>query len=217
MAEAKYSKKEESRRFYKSRRDRILDGVCGGLAEYSGIDPTLVRILWFLSVFINGLGIVAYLLAMIFVPVNPAHKSFKEGEKRKNNVYLFWGIILIVFGLFFLYQRWQWWNISWGSFWALGLIFLGIAYIIYVLRREKEREGKGEQNKPQKTTTRKKLYRTPDDKVLGGVCGGIARYFDIDPALIRIGFAVFALITNVFLWIIVYVIFVFLLPLANDK
>ncbi len=232
MAEEKYSKKGESRRFYKSRRDKMLDGVCGGLSEYLGIDPTLVRILWFLSVFVNGLGIIAYLLAMIFVPVNPAHKNLKEDEKRKNNVHLFWGVVLIVFGLFFLYRHWsvryywdfpsrfpfwQWWNISWGSFWALGLIFLGIAYIVYVLRREKEGEGKSEQNKPQKATTRRKFYRTPDDKVLGGVCGGIARYFNADPTLIRIGFAVFALITDVFLWILIYVILFFILPKESTE
>ncbi len=225
MDEKRYLKEGESRRFYKSRKDRIFDGVCGGLAEYLGIDSLLVRVLWFLSIFVNGLGVIAYFLAMIFVPENPAHKDLGGDEKRKS-VYLFWGVILIVFGFFFLYRYWdspgwfpfwRWWNISWENFWALGLISLGVAYIIYILRKEKGKESKAEQSKQEKAAPLKKLYRTSDDKVLGGVCGGIAHYFNIDPTLIRIGFAVFAFITDLFLWIIVYVILVFILPQGSVK
>ena len=91
------------------------------------------------------------------------------------------------------------------------------AYIIYILRKEKGKESKAGQSKQEKAAPLKKFYRTSDDKVLGGVCGGIAHYFNIDPTLIRIGFAVFAFITDLFLWIIVYVILVFILPQGSVK
>ena len=225
MLKEKYSKAERPGRFYRSRRNKMIDGVCGGLSEYLGIDPLLVRILWFLSVFVDGLGIIAYILAMIFVPVNPAHENYRANEERKNNAYLFWGIMFIVFGLFFLYRHlsvryywdfppwvsdWGGWSILWANLLALGLIFSGIAYIVYVLR--KGGEGKVAHNKLQKPLEVKKLYRASDDRLLGGVCSGIARYFNIDSTLVRIGFVVFALITGFFFWVIVYIILVFLLP-----
>ena len=58
------------KRYYKSRTDRMIDGVCGGLADYLDVDSTVIRILWVASVFIGGIGAIAYILGMIIVPVN---------------------------------------------------------------------------------------------------------------------------------------------------
>ncbi len=60
-----------SKRLYRSRRDRKIAGVCGGLAEYFDIDPTLVRILWAVLVLGAGTGILAYILFWIIVPEAP--------------------------------------------------------------------------------------------------------------------------------------------------
>jgi len=57
------------KRLYRSRSDRMIWGVCGGLAEYFNIDPTIVRIIAVLLIFANGLGILAYLLMAIVVPL----------------------------------------------------------------------------------------------------------------------------------------------------
>ncbi len=57
------------KRLYRSRSDRMIWGVCGGLAEYFNIDPTVVRIIAVLLIFANGLGILAYLLMAIVVPL----------------------------------------------------------------------------------------------------------------------------------------------------
>ena len=57
------------RRLYRSRSDRMLWGVCGGLAKYFDIDPTIVRIIAVLLVFANGLGIIAYIIMAIVVPL----------------------------------------------------------------------------------------------------------------------------------------------------
>ena len=62
----------EPKRLYRSRRQRMLAGVCGGLAEYFNIDPTWVR-LFFVLFFFLGLGILAiiYILLWIIVPEAP--------------------------------------------------------------------------------------------------------------------------------------------------
>ena len=56
------------KRLYRSQSDRMIAGVCGGLAEYFDIDPTIVRVVAVLSVFVSGLGILAYIILAIVVP-----------------------------------------------------------------------------------------------------------------------------------------------------
>ena len=61
------------RRLYRSADDRILAGVCGGVAAYFDVDPVIVRIIWFLSVFFTGsLTFWAYLIMIVVVPIEPA-------------------------------------------------------------------------------------------------------------------------------------------------
>lgn len=48
--------------------DKKLAGVCGGIAEYFELDPTLVRILWVVFTVLGGSGIIAYILAWILMP-----------------------------------------------------------------------------------------------------------------------------------------------------
>ena len=59
---------EEIKRLYRSRDDRMLGGVCGGLAKYLDTDPTLIRLLWVLFALAGGPGIIAYLVSWIVVP-----------------------------------------------------------------------------------------------------------------------------------------------------
>lgn len=59
------------KRLYKSRTDKKIDGVCGGIAEYFEIDSTLVRLIWIIAIFALGTGLLAYLIAMIIMPVKP--------------------------------------------------------------------------------------------------------------------------------------------------
>lgn len=57
----------EPKRLYKSRTNRVLCGVCGGLGEYFNIDPTIIRLL-FVLLGCTMTGIVAYLIAAIIIP-----------------------------------------------------------------------------------------------------------------------------------------------------
>ena len=57
-----------TKRLYKSNNNRVISGVCGGLGEYFGIDPTIVRLLWIIFSFAGGSGIIAYIVAAIIIP-----------------------------------------------------------------------------------------------------------------------------------------------------
>lgn len=59
------------RKLYRSRKERMIAGVAGGLGEYFGIDPTLMRILFVVAALFGGPGIIAYLIMMIIVPEEP--------------------------------------------------------------------------------------------------------------------------------------------------
>ena len=59
------------KRLYKSNTDKIMEGVCGGLAEYFGVDPTLIRLAWVLLCAMGGSGVVAYIVAAIVIPRDP--------------------------------------------------------------------------------------------------------------------------------------------------
>jgi phage shock protein PspC (stress-responsive transcriptional regulator) len=61
-----------ARRLTRSSTDKKIAGVCGGLAEYFDLDPTLVRVLWLLLVFFAGTGVLAYLILWIALPIAPA-------------------------------------------------------------------------------------------------------------------------------------------------
>jgi phage shock protein C len=63
-----------AKRLYRSGKEKILGGVCGGLAEYFKVDPTIIRLLWILFALTYGSGILAYIVAWIIVPKNPKHK-----------------------------------------------------------------------------------------------------------------------------------------------
>ena len=73
------------KRLYRSESDRMIWGVCGGLAEYFGIDPIIVRIVAVLLIFARGIGLLAYLVLAIVVP-RKGSKSDEPIDTIKENV-----------------------------------------------------------------------------------------------------------------------------------
>lgn len=73
------------KRLYRSRDDRMIAGVCGGVAKYFDMDPTIVRIIFVLLIFANGLGILAYIIMAIVVPLEGSKVS-EPKEAIKENV-----------------------------------------------------------------------------------------------------------------------------------
>lgn len=59
------------KRLYRSGKGRILGGVCGGIGEYLGVDPVIIRLIWVIFTLTYGAGILAYIIAWIIIPRNP--------------------------------------------------------------------------------------------------------------------------------------------------
>ncbi|MCP4147867.1 MAG: PspC domain-containing protein [bacterium] len=56
------------KRLYKSRKNKTIAGVCGGIAEYLNIDPVMIRILFLFFTFFGGFAVVAYLIGIVIMP-----------------------------------------------------------------------------------------------------------------------------------------------------
>ncbi len=63
------------KRLYKSQTDKKICGVCGGIANYFNIDPTIVRLICILLVFGWGSGLLAYIIAAIIMPEEPDYED----------------------------------------------------------------------------------------------------------------------------------------------
>lgn len=59
-----------TKKLHRSKKERMIAGVCGGLAEYFNADPTLIRLLWVVLTLFSGVapGVIAYIIAWIIVP-----------------------------------------------------------------------------------------------------------------------------------------------------
>jgi phage shock protein PspC (stress-responsive transcriptional regulator) len=67
----------------RSQDDRVIAGVAGGIAAHYGLDPTLVRVIWALSLFFGGLGAIAYLVLYLVLPVGtPTVPAVRIAEER---------------------------------------------------------------------------------------------------------------------------------------
>lgn len=214
------------KKLYRSRTNRMLGGVCGGLAEYVNIDANILRIIWVVAVLFGGFGLLAYILAWIIIPEDPSPSTEKnKSDSNPHNVSMFWGIILIVVGAFFLFEqldwfdyypfhfRWPWrpfwfWNFRFDLLLPLAIILLGIIYIANVIKKN------GSQS--EKTTggqsMEKKLTRSVKDRMVAGVCGGLAQYFNIDASIVRIGYALLTLAGGIFFGVIAYIVMMIVIP-----
>lgn len=74
------------KKLYKSR-DKKVDGVCGGIAEYFNMDPTLIRLIWVVLTFAGFSGLIAYIICMIVMPeaptgYNPEEEIIIDDDRR---------------------------------------------------------------------------------------------------------------------------------------
>ncbi len=58
-----------ARRLQRSRTEKLIGGVCGGLGQYFDIDPTIIRVIWVVITLMGGAGILAYLILWVVVPL----------------------------------------------------------------------------------------------------------------------------------------------------
>jgi len=141
------------KKLYKSTSDKMLCGVAGGLAEYFKIDSTIVRVLFVVTVFFGGGGVIAYIILCIVVPHKPYEipgtSSGSQNQTGENeNTFtknsdgsismdavqhehksIWVGIILILLGGLFLVDNFIP-RFSIGDYWPVVLIGLGIELIL---------------------------------------------------------------------------------------
>lgn len=72
-----------NKRLYRSRKDQQIAGVCGGVADYLGVDPTLVRLLWVIFALAGGPGLLLYIIMWAIVPEEPEFVQ-ATANKAKN-------------------------------------------------------------------------------------------------------------------------------------
>ncbi len=142
-------------RVYRSRKYRAIAGVAGGLAEYFNVDVVLVRLLWVISIFAGGGGVLAYIIAWIVIPEEnredgkimdtgeryetnadsredtPEDITKGAGARRQRN----FGLLLIGLGILFLIR--QFFGFFFHYFWPLLLVALGV----FLLLRERRDAG----------------------------------------------------------------------------
>ena len=128
------------RRLLRSRSDRMLGGVAGGLGKYFDVDPLIFRIGFGVSVFFGGLGAVAYLALLLFVPAEEADGTVGEAPIQRSR----WLAIAAAVGIFVVLASWG--IFDGDPFWFDGGWFIGgplfliaaVVALFYLLRRDRD-------------------------------------------------------------------------------
>ena len=215
---------EPVKRLYRSRRHRVIAGVCGGIADYFDLDPAIVRILWILFTIAGGAGLLTYIAALFIMENNPDQEVAEEETRHPSNQRVLWGTILIVIGLVFMFTTFRWFyfpffHIRWEMVLATMLIVIGVVVILLggsmaITRREPsagEATGEGKTSDPASTAEVKRLYRSRERRVIFGICGGLGDYFKLDPVLIRLIWLLLSFFSGG-AGFLVYLVLVFVIP-----
>ncbi|MAF35740.1 hypothetical protein CL622_01315 [archaeon] len=127
------------KKLYRSKQDRMIAGVCGGIAEHFNIDTVWVRLAAVLLALVHGVGIILYIIAWIIVPENPNQTAVKgkvinvKIEKKKEHNYsgkgavLFGTILVVLGGILLLDKLFSW--ISFKVLWPVLLIVIGVFFL----------------------------------------------------------------------------------------
>lgn len=146
------------KRLLRSRKEKLIGGVCGGLAEYFSVDPVVVRIVFLILFFLKGIGLVSYILLWIVVPEegrqrthevevngNPGPDQNSHQNSKSDNGSKVAGIVLIVLGVIFLLERLDfldnifWWIGDAISIFLFPTLIIG-AGLLLIFRNRKEKE-----------------------------------------------------------------------------
>ncbi len=143
------------KRLYKSRKNKVISGICGGIAEYFDVDPVLIRIVAILFFFTGGAALIAYVVGLIIIPSQPLEEFEKENKasvvpppipqqaaggasmpspqrESSDAGKLIIGVILIAFGAIFLLNQLPFFSRSFWWFWGLSWRFFWPSVLIVV-------------------------------------------------------------------------------------
>jgi phage shock protein C len=126
------------RELYRSKKDKMLGGVCGGLAEYFEISSTLVRLICLGLILVDGIGILLYIIAWIIIPEEPVisdenvYESGKNSNKHKyserNNLFI--GLTFLILGIIFILNNFFPHIVSFSVIFGVLFLVFGIYLII---------------------------------------------------------------------------------------
>jgi phage shock protein C len=118
----------------RSRDERVVAGVCGGVGRYLGVDPVLLRIAFIILALANGLGVIAYVVAWVAIPEEqPGQAPGPPAETRRETGRLVLGGSLVVLGLVLLLDRLA--PDLDELFWPVAVVAVGVAVMLVGLRR----------------------------------------------------------------------------------
>lgn len=124
------------KKLYRSRNNSMISGVCGGLGNYLGVDPTIVRLAFVFLAFYHFLGVWVYLVLAIILPL-PSEgweetSQFEIGVDRSQTTKVIGGGLVILGILAFISQfdikLFQW--VSPGNFWPAMIVLLGVLLLV---------------------------------------------------------------------------------------
>ncbi len=113
-------------RLYRSATDKVIGGVCAGLAAYFKLDPVIVRLAFVLFALAGGASVLLYIVLWIAVPVGDTVPAVSHGQTAETTAMILIGIgvlwLLANFGVFRF--------INWSLAWPMVLIALGVALLL---------------------------------------------------------------------------------------
>jgi phage shock protein C len=143
---------EQQHRLYRSQTNKVIAGVCGGLAEYLNVDTTIVRLVWVLLTILGGSGIILYILAFFIIPERPIVMGDASSPmKSEFSSARFFGILFVAAGAVLLFDNLgifsfcRIWDTAWEFVFPGILILLGIYFLT---RRGKLQKLSSEQTSP---------------------------------------------------------------------
>jgi phage shock protein C len=122
-------------KLYRSRKNSMIAGVCGGLGEYLNVDANILRVVAVLLIFAKGIGFLAYVIAWMIVPRRPETEAEVVAPTKSETSRLLPGLLLIVVGLIFLVNN----LVPWFGFaylWPSALVVLGVALLLKAIKKE---------------------------------------------------------------------------------
>ena len=115
-------------RLHRSATDRVWCGVCGGMAEYLAVDPSLVRLAFVVATLWGGIGLLLYIVLAIILPVDSSATTVPLSADRSRMIA---GLMLVVLGGLLLAGNLglaPW--LSWNMFWPSLLIVIGAGLVL---------------------------------------------------------------------------------------